>query len=1023
MQYERPSGPMHVVLRKASDELRVHNNPFSCISVITAALSNCDISPTLERILSESATDSLPGGSGSGARGSTGGAIVLSADNGVYAAGDANVHPSNSTSLINRSSSTGTQRPSSTTSNPPGGLHHGSFGSPPATPLFGVGTTGVGSAFVGAQSVRATAASRPVTTSPNAAGNASNQSSNARPAVLLQGFVVGGGATDGSTRVSAKSNQQQSSHPNAQQPQQTGRRFTFNALQLVRLLLLRCEAYGFSKQHDKALVDARAAVDISQGQHPEAFFYMGRELRKLFRIEECVRAFEAGEAVMLAIARAYLSGSIKISDGVVQGTPVTDEEFWAMRGFQMSDIDRLSLVRSSVENQEALSLRQRQEAQKFPHAQVESGAGSRLPNRVGSPVCPGGSYKSALTFPRADFTETDNVPGGSSNVGGHHRSASLRRTDSSCTVSSTSNEDGSDELTRAFTTIVKGGPESETTQSLQVFGMPPGEINMWRRRAKESRALHAMHRSHTIPAEVSSTMLLLLDRRISGVRCGIAVAIENSTSSPLRLVTLSSPDSSYNGNYSFARSIPVGHCGIGLLQPKSSWSGFSGTVVYEADESLCCFLYFDSSMVKAVRFGARFVRVRACDVERAQTEGEPVTGRHSTSAAGQSLALQALQNPSYSAIHASPLTTSSQHAKVSCYLYGAQTLFFSLTQTLPVYLRSVELLTALEFAGPIALKKLSAVSRRYRDLVNSLPPPLLYGGSRHVYPDYCIAQDCVSSPWTVRDKEAITWRLVYEGRVFDKDEFVIVDDSDQGSHAIFCVTADVHTRMVSTFYYGDRRCPQLQVKESWMPFSSTRYLVTPLGRTLGMVSQNTTQGQCTLTLNSFCEKDETPFYTARRRESMPSNNGGGASGGAFSSNSPPTRLGIHAPASASEGGVSGQGQGRSMGLGTPSGSRTTIATGKLGDPSGNRGGNTPIQGNTSRIEHYSIWRPQRVSGASTALSSAAHTNHGADVVAELSVLSPGNQPLMKGVVLGHAKLLPGADALLVCTMLFCIVRS
>lgn len=208
-----------------------------------------------------------------------------------------------------------------------------------------------------------------------------------------------------------------------------------------------------------------------------------------------------------------------------------------------------------------------------------------------------------------------------------------------------------------------------------------------------------------------------------------------------------------------------------------------------------------------------------------------------------------------------------------------------------------------------------------------------------------------------------------------------------------------------------------------MPFSSTRYLVTPLGRTLGMVSQNTTQGQCTLTLNSFCEKDETPFYTARRRESMPSNNGGGASGGAFSSNSPPTRLGIHAPASASEGGVSGQGQGRSMGLGTPSGSRTTIATGKLGDPSGNRGGNTPIQGNTSRIEHYSIWRPQRVSGASTALSSAAHTNHGADVVAELSVLSPGNQPLMKGVVLGHAKLLPGADALLVCTMLFCIVRS
>lgn len=82
-----------------------------------------------------------------------------------------------------------------------------------------------------------------------------------------------------------------------------------NAVQLERLLLLKADALSTLSRHDISLQEALAAVEISQGGSPVAYFTVGREYRYLLRLDEAVLAFQKGESLITAVVHDYMRAS------------------------------------------------------------------------------------------------------------------------------------------------------------------------------------------------------------------------------------------------------------------------------------------------------------------------------------------------------------------------------------------------------------------------------------------------------------------------------------------------------------------------------------------------------------------------------------------------------------------------------------------------------------------------------------------------------------------------------------------
>ncbi|KAG5503230.1 hypothetical protein GH5_04295 [Leishmania sp. Ghana 2012 LV757] len=1044
MQYEKPGGAMHEVIRRAFDELRLHNNAQGAVNIVTNALANAEGLKPLKsgKDLNGNTPPSTPR------------AVLSRSDNVVARVRDA-------TAAVVGASST-------SSSNLNGHEHNA------LRPRLGGSSSAIRATQAASMQWLTTASISATMPSPAAVPGPSSIAS----------------LPHGSAECLSKQHH-------------------FNRTQVLRLLLIRCEAYSAMKQHSRALQDALNAVEVSQGQSAEAYFAVGREQRRQFNIVESASAFDTAEALLRSMLQAMAAGK-HVVDGWIQET-ASEEDFWAERGYQMSEVRQLGITRREYELQEHAAYRN-----------APSNSGSAPP----SPLVSGGSahwhgraVESSFAGTSASSLEMLTLPNGSAT------NISL-------------GEGGADPG--------PAGVESSARDLLQC-GMSSNELAMWRRLANESRALLAMRQSHTVPSTLLGATMTLLDRRIASFRGGLIISLENNLNVPLRFVGAMAPDGLYHDAFSFPDVIAKGHCGIAMLHPRG-WGGYSGCVCYELNEHLSCFFYFECPLLGSLKCGVRFSEHRASDLRRAFAEVYKETGVYgieggttasaivppppgnsgaaggyngtrigggvlirgattplATTMVSMNLARAAIRTPPSGAWVAShtAVSESKRPIKAASRLSGNQGIAFSISEVLAVRLRSVELVPALEYVGAATLKKLSCVNHRYRELVNNLPPPMFYCAGRRSYPDYCVASDRFSSPWIVRDAQPVTWKLVFDGRLADQEEFSISDENDLQKH-ILCFSADAQTKVTGYVYFGDKRCLQYIIKESWIPFSNTLYISTPVGRTFASCVATSNQTQFTMSLTGCSggnssgsgsggnvrggapKGGDDVLYSARKRVlpagdvptqsaragatgvaavAIPTGVVSGDGSGAYSRGGPaPVALGVDSDAVTGvvEGanGVGGivarramsattadaasvKTSGSSGGLGVLTLPVTTGAIAKAAvyppsrtlypassQPSSEAAYNSTAAAATMAVsmasgkpEYYSIWRSQRVSGGAVVGSTApAATNGGADIVAEVKVNPVLYGMITKGYCAAEITLYPGADAMLVSLMSFLMTR-
>ncbi|CCW70897.1 unnamed protein product [Phytomonas sp. Hart1] len=739
----------------------------------------------------------------------------------------------------------------------------------------------------------------------------------------------------------------------------------FNRIQLLRLLLIRCNAFTMLKLYKQALVDATAAVEVSEGKSAQAYLHLGREYRRFLRIPEAVAAFDAAEGILRAIHLADLAGHPTITEDILP-EPQSDADFWAQRGFRECDVQKLHLRREQFE------------ASSFSTTGISVGVGvSRAGNTLDS------------------AQEKDHNGERDSN-----------------------GEKDDDEETDA------GAPEEEAdTRCLRLFGMTAGELAGWRHHAREARSVMAVQGHHALALPMHHAILTLLTRRIAEVRGGLLISIENALTIPLGLVGSLAPDWGFYVDFDFPTGIRHGHCGLAMLQPRH-WGGYSGCVIYALGETLCCFFYFERTIMGAIKFGVHFHEVLTDVLRQAlrQKANSTAVGaafsspghviangqlNHSpagsnelhtptlkgsvlmnsaTAHANRLVALNTLQTPpstTWEAVHTTSLPDG-RLVKASAFLHGAQTVYFALSEIPPVRLSAVEMLPALEYAGPLVLKKLSVVSKRYRAMVNYLPPPMFFGGERHAYPDYCTMGDGLSSPWVFRGGRAMTWRILLEATTPDHEEFRVVAGKanlEGAPRAILCIVTSAPMKVSGMVYYGDCRCPLLAIRESRMPFRSTLYFTTPNARGFANCRVDPRQH---FTLSLTAGGLEEVLYCAH-------------------------------PHSDERG--EGEVKGGEMGGGR--GGVIRITQGSTGEDTGPSSDPNLLSNFVSRtyMKQFLFKRPARAGE-----NNAGDAINGSATAAKLRIFPVGCCPLKKRTVMGEITFMPGADTLLLTAMAFCMIR-
>ncbi|RNF02960.1 putative pumilio-repeat, RNA-binding protein [Trypanosoma rangeli] len=681
-----------------------------------------------------------------------------------------------------------------------------------------------------------------------------------------------------------------------------------NRTQRLRMLLLRADAYSVLKQHDKALEDALEAAQISYERSPEAYFVMGREYLRLFRLGSAVNAFDKAEELLLSVP--LLHGNSCVEE-------ITDENFWAQRGYHMKDVERLKLNRHAME---------REEQRAYSVMFEEDG-------NNGSMTAAPASQRALVTSMSAEGANTV-IP----------------------------------------------------------------QLAHWKQLAKEARALHTMSTSHVLPIGFLQTALQFLEHQMNFVRCGAVACIENTTSRNFRMTGCASPDAVFRNGMQFPDTIPPGHCGVALLQPRGRWGGFVCSVCYEmADSGVGCFFCFETSLMGLNRCGVRFASEQrslefGCGLKAPNSKA---SGTSSMGTPTRDLVGFKIPNPSlWLPTQVAPLPSGRKLKLSGATRSSSRVMMFTATEILSVRLRSVELLTALEFAGPNVLKKMSAVNRRYRELINNLPPPMFFGAGRCSYPDYCLSSDRLSSPWIVHDKEPVKWNCLFDGRLLNRELFQVTDATDPHKTILYFL-GESSGSVETMVFYGDRRTLIAQIKGSWVPFSSTLYLCTSSGRTFASCFLNR-NSELTLAWDGANKKnkEEDVEYvmhridSARRRSIMARMN---------------TVLNL-----STVNGIAGTEASDAALISSTSevaDAATSVPTGKI-----NRG---------FSLETYAVWRSQRTSVGSLGSGVSRQTNNGMELVGEVTINVPSTQTTTKGSVVAEILLCAGADALLVTLMAYC----
>ncbi|EAN79062.1 hypothetical protein, conserved [Trypanosoma brucei brucei TREU927] len=669
---------------------------------------------------------------------------------------------------------------------------------------------------------------------------------------------------------------------------------TLNRLQEFHLLLLRAEGYSGVRQHEKALKDAEAAIRISGGRSAEAHFILGRELLRLYRLEESVAAFQTAELLLPALA----------VDGVPFPRETDDEEFWAQRGYRLQDAEELKLKRLEVEAEE-------QQARAWRALECNSSG-----NAAGT---------------RQRFLEPPFL---------------------------------------ALKDVKCGYPN----------------LMKWRQLSREAGALLSAHTSHVFSGSYLQPTMAFMERRISSVRNGSVVCIHNTTSYPLKWVGSWFPDCGFHANMTFPQVIESGNCGVALLQPKG-WGGYVGYVCYRVAEcGICCFFCVESTFMGSVRCGVRF-----SSPYRIEELGD---GDPDDAALKEFMNFKLPNSSVWLPSHTTAPPVNRRLKAWSAVSEGNRSSVFTVAEVLPIGLRAVELLTALEYAGPMVLKKLSAVSQRYRSLVNGLPPPMFHSPGRILYPDYCLRGDRVRSPWTVLDQDTVRWFFLNEGIVGNRERCVLADSTHMTS-GILRFTREKGGSMDAKVYYGDGCSLIAQVKGSWIPFSSTLSFISSTGRTFATCYLNHSS-QLTLSWGSAGAKSkpEDVEYVMERREAR-------------------AETGNWRSASA-VGKVAGP-------MGVTGGDDTSGTRSRVGRSSGQGSTNSHSSNTGTRfgaVEAYTVRRVSRRGGDSAIELSSSGAGGGETMGEVIFSTAKGGTP-MKGASICEVHLYPGVDALLLSLMAYC----
>lgn len=747
---------------------------------------------------------------------------------------------------------------------------------------------------------------------------------------------------------------------------------TLNDTQLERFLLLRSDAYAMLSMHERSLRDAEAAVEVSKGVSPLAYFAVGRQHRNLWAIDDAVLAFNTAEVLIASVlhrlqqqsgagkGRAF-SGTQCAKYAVWnQGKKETDQEFWANQGFSPQEVLELGITREEYEMQQQEMKRSREERKRQLHP----------------PTSP-----SASSSPTAEAVEELSV------------------------------ESLSD------------------VQLLSLFGMDNNELGAWRKISCECKALQIVNVHQTIPTQLYTAALELMFPKVNAVSSGILIAIENGTTQNLSLVGSQLRGGAYFPGHNPPQCIECGHVGLAPLASVSSWVGFSGSLCFEVGDNLCAFLYFDNPKIKSRKGGVRLIGHASTDLclAYAEVNAEAGAGRLSPSRGGAATTagLRAVAIPVNSVWMTRHTAVSHQRRlKVSVTIEEAtRVIHFSVEEAPQDPPKPIDLLMALEYGGAPLLKKMSTINRSWRRVVNRLPPYMFSPCTRATaYPDYQCTMDRIISPWFVRDPAPIVWHIVQEMKTSDRTDLSLCDPSRPHAHILWGLY-DMQSH-ITTVMTGEvpRRSIVAQLKDDWSVFANNACVVeSALGNQYAHLEISTSPnspGPLMLYMQSEVKKFDYLMYVARKPKPIitgavrathadPVAARGVVVGTVTSAAGGPTIVGKVKPATAAATVVAGSAPHAVSG-----GERATVAGSVV----------------TSQPCSFSVWKTKQECGASLVNSQPKQTNSGEELMAEvfLSGQSGGvasSDPQLPGRrVYGEVKLYPGADALLVALMIFASVR-
>ncbi|CAD2217220.1 hypothetical protein, conserved [Angomonas deanei] len=837
-----------------------------------------------------------------------------------------------------------------------------------------------------------------------------------------------------------------------------------NGLQVCRLLLLRAECFDVLKSYEHALYDTLTVIEIGKGQLPEAYYMAGRAYMRLYRINEAQEMYDTAEVILSSIRQTVsrvtvtnvtfdtLNSLLFPARNVgTKTSPPTKEEprqpstgnkavftfdnnereedFWALRGFTMDDVRQMGLTKEHLVAQER-------------HAAATARRGSRPQPMDETPKSPNGE--------------------------GSFSARAQQNSNSSFGLTPADN---------ARVTVCESKMQLLQEELIfQNYGIGGVENAMWREQREESHALVRMSSAHAVPNAAHHTATNLLSRRVGDIRGSATFAINNNTCYTMKLIGCVAPDAQYTKNFTFPTQIPKFSCGLGLLQPRS-WGGYSAMVCYEVQPRLCCFFYFDSPLIGNGKVGVRFTNIPADALYNAMVEYNHQQNildstrnanynpkrQGGTSFEGTPQVVEAAQRatrvpppqtwiPSHTANLASQgvLKASSQLTSMN----GANVALYALSQVLAIQLRPVESLLAIQYGGGKVVKKLSMVNHYWRRMTGHLPPPLLADAPRYTYPDYILPGDLQHNPWVVRDQTPVRWRLQFEGRAFDHEDFSISEEHHTGQWNLF-FNSDSQSRVASTVCHGSRTAAFFTIKESWVPFSNTLYLNTMQGRTFASLHNDTSSNtfRVLIPFVGAANNKGDVFYIARRSDiNVPGNGAKITKGSVVTSADTAKRVIQGKTMYRSSPGVSNTsltgiaesssttGANNEKTSSTPTPLNTAIIGEANNTNSNNNSTALPLPPYMQHCEVYSVWRPNRYSGAVVAPAEMnqnattnnsnvvlspkinKQTNHGEVLVAEIRLVPASMTASTKGMCLSEVTLFPGADALLVSTLAFAILR-